>query len=100
MKVKRVSGRLLPEQLLTEEDVKKLADQCENSRDKAFVLALYETGGRIEELLNLRRKHVSIDSYGAVLLVSDKTGDRRVRIIISPPDTHPHFYGDQTNGPI
>jgi site-specific recombinase XerD len=95
VRVKRVSGRLLPEQLLTEQDVKKLANQCENSRDKAFVLALYETGGRIAELLNLRRKHLTFDSYGAVLLVSGKTGDRRVRIITSAPalaqwiDDHP-----------
>ena len=85
IKVKRVKGRLLPEQLLTEQDVKKLVEECENSRDKAFVLALYESGGRIAELLNLRRKHVTFDSYGAVLLVSGKTGDRRVRIITSAP---------------
>ena len=36
--------RILPEELLTEEDVKKLAEAAENSRDRAFILTLYESG--------------------------------------------------------
>ena len=48
----------LPEELHTEEDIARLARVAENSRDHAFVLCVYETAGRIGELLNLRRKHV------------------------------------------
>jgi integrase len=76
---------ILPEELLTESDIGKLARAAENSRDRAFVECVYETGGRIGELLNLRRKHVQFDDIGAVLIFSGKTGDRRVRLITTVP---------------
>ena len=78
-------NRTLPEELLTEEDIARLTRAAENSRDHAFVLCVYETGGRIGELLNLRRKHVQFDNIGAALIFSGKTGDRRVRIITAAP---------------
>ena len=77
--------RILPEELLTPEDITKIVEVCENSRNRALVLSIYETGGRIGELLNLRRKHIQFDQYGAFLIVSGKTGDRRVRIIEASP---------------
>lgn len=75
----------LPEELLTEEDVLELARATTNARDKAFVLILYESGCRIGELLSLKVKNVQFDQYGAILRVTGKTGDRRVRIISSAP---------------
>lgn len=71
----------LPEELLTVEEVEKLAAATTNSRDRALVLILYESGCRIGELLYLKIKNVQFDNYGAVLLVNGKTGYRRVRII-------------------
>ena len=85
----------LPEELLTEDEVKALSDQAEHPRDKALVQVLYESGCRIAELLTLRIRNVSFDDYGAILRVSGKTGDRRVRIVASAPtlaswlDIHP-----------
>jgi len=73
----------LPEELLTVEEVQKLANATTNARDKAFILALYESGCRIGEILYLKLKNVQFDQYGAILRVSGKTGDRRVRIIAS-----------------
>ncbi|VVC03100.1 Tyrosine recombinase XerA [Candidatus Bilamarchaeum dharawalense] len=73
----------LPEELLSEEEVLKLANTAEHPRDKAFILVLYETGCRIGEILSLRMKNVQFDQYGAILRVTGKTGDRRVRIISS-----------------
>lgn len=75
----------LPEELLTEEDVIKLVNATMNPRDKTMILVLYETGCRIGELLSLQMKNVSFDQYGAILRVTGKTGDRRVRIISSSP---------------
>lgn len=75
----------LPEELLSEDDVLKIANTAENLRDKALVLVLYEAGCRIGELLSLKMKNVQFDQYGAVLRVTGKTGDRRVRIISSAP---------------
>lgn len=89
------NNNMLPEELLTEEEVKHLADTASNVRDKALILVLYESGCRIGEILCLKIKHVQFDEYGAQLIVSGKTGDRRVRIIASAPklaswlDNHP-----------
>ena len=73
----------LPETLLTEEEVKRMAESCPNLRDRALILLTYETGGRIGELLSLSLEAVAFDKYGAVLRVEGKTGARRVRIIFS-----------------
>ncbi len=73
----------LPEELLTVEEVQRLANSTTNPRDKALILILYESGCRIGELLYLKLKNIQFDNYGGVLRVSGKTGDRRVRIIAS-----------------
>ncbi|MBI5227831.1 tyrosine-type recombinase/integrase [Candidatus Micrarchaeota archaeon] len=75
----------LPEQLLTEDEVLKLANMAENLRDKALILTLYEAGCRIGELLSIQMKNVQFDQHGAILRVSGKTGDRRIRVISSAP---------------
>ena len=46
--------RLLPQALLTPEEVKRLVNAAENPRDKAFILTHYESGCRIGETLSLR----------------------------------------------
>jgi site-specific recombinase XerD len=75
----------LPEEMLSEEDIKNLINVAENPRDKAFIAILYESGCRIGEMLFLRLKHIKFDQYGAQLLVDGKTGYRRIRIIASAP---------------
>jgi integrase len=85
----------LPEELLTESDIKRMILAAEHLRDKALVAVLYDSGARISEIGNLRLKHVVFDKYGAVLTVDGKTGMRRVRVIFSAPylaswiDMHP-----------
>ncbi|MCP8304222.1 MAG: tyrosine-type recombinase/integrase, partial [archaeon] len=79
------SSRKLPEEILTEDEVQRMAEACTNSRDKAFILVLYDCGGRIGEILSLKIKDVTFDRYGAVLILDGKTGMRRVRIIASAP---------------
>ncbi|MCW4017785.1 MAG: site-specific integrase [Candidatus Bathyarchaeota archaeon] len=76
---------LLPEDILTEEEIKVLAECADNLRNKAFILTLYDSGCRIGEILTLRIRDVTFDEYGAVLIVDGKTGMRRVRIIASTP---------------
>lgn len=73
----------LPEELLTAEEVERLAAATTNARDRALLLVLYESGCRIGELLYLKLKNVQFDNYGGVLIVNGKTGSRRVRIIAS-----------------
>ncbi|MCX6778405.1 MAG: site-specific integrase [Candidatus Micrarchaeota archaeon] len=91
----RNGKRVLPENILTEDEVKLMAEAATHPRDKAFVLTLYESGCRIGEMLSLKIKSVQFDEFGAVLRVSGKTGDRRVRVVCSAPllatwiDLHP-----------
>lgn len=92
----RGGRRMLPEELVSEEEVKHMAEVAEHPRDKALVMVLYESGCRIGEILSLKLKNVQFDEYGAVLRVTGKTGDRRVRVVSSAPliaswiDVHPH----------
>lgn len=94
----------LPEELLTEDDVRNLVESAQHPRDKAFILVLYESGCRIGELLTLRIKNVLFDANGAALLVNGKTGQRRVRIIASAPllsiwlNNHP--FRDNRDSPL
>ena len=85
IKAKSVRNNQLPEEILTEEEIKKIVSFATNPRDRAFVLVLYESACRIGELLSLRIKNMQSDAYGCVLLVNGKTGSRRVRIISSAP---------------
>lgn len=75
--------KMLPEHLLTEDEVKKLAETCLNQRDRALILVLYETGCRVGEILPLKVGDVQYDTHGAVMILKGKTGPRRVRIIFS-----------------
>lgn len=75
--------RLLPEELLTEEDIKKITSVAQNPRDKALVMVLYDSGCRIGEVLSLRMKDVIADDKGFYLIVNGKTGARRVRLMPS-----------------
>jgi integrase/recombinase XerD len=95
IKASRARNHTLPEQLITEEEVKRIAERATHPRDKALVLVLYESGCRIGEILSLTIGNVEFDEYGGILLVNGKTGQRRVRIIASAPalalwiDNHP-----------
>lgn len=75
----------LPEDLVTEEEVKQMILTATNARDKALVAVLYESGCRIQEVLTLKIKNIIFDQYGAIINVSGKTGSRRVRLIFAVP---------------
>lgn len=77
--------RLLPEALLTAQELKMLVEATENQRDRALILTHYESGCRIGETLSLKIINVAFDQYGAVLIVDGKTGPRRVRVIAAAP---------------
>jgi len=73
--------RKLPEDILTPEEVKKLADSTLNPRDRALILLRYESGARAGELIGLNIKDVRFDEYGAVVMLDGKTGMRRVHAL-------------------
>ena len=61
IKIKRVTNKIVREQLITEDDLFKLLKICINPRDKAFFDVLYESGVRPSESLTLRVKNVNIE---------------------------------------
>ncbi|MBI4116540.1 tyrosine-type recombinase/integrase [Candidatus Pacearchaeota archaeon] len=75
----------LPEELLTEEEIKATIRNCGNVRDRALISTLAESGCRIGEIGNLQIKHVSFEQYGARITVSGKTGMRKILVINSAP---------------
>jgi site-specific recombinase XerD len=79
------NNNTLPEDLLVEEEVKQLIEACKNTRDRAIVSLLWETGCRIGELLTLRIKNVSFEETITRVTVHGKTGSRRVPVIDSTP---------------
>ncbi len=82
---KQKSSKLIPEELLTKEEVEKMINAALNTRDKAMIALLWDAGLRIGELGNIKIKHVVFDKYGAYIFVQGKTGMRRVRIVESLP---------------
>ncbi len=77
----KTKNRLLPENLLTEEEIQRLIDVVDRPRDKAFIITLYESGPRIGELGSLRLGDVEFDERYAKLMLRGKTGARRVILV-------------------
>lgn len=82
---KKLNNNKLPEELITLEEVKAMADASVNLRDRAIILTLYESAARAGELLNMKIKDVVFDNYGALIMLNGKTGMRRIRLIASVP---------------
>lgn len=85
IKIRNIKNKKLPDDLLTEEDIKKLIDSASHPRDKTLISVLYETGCRIGELASIRIKNITFDKYGAQIALHGKTGYRPVRVITSVP---------------
>jgi len=72
--------------ILTEEEIKKMVQACESTRDRAILMLLYDGGFRIGELGKLTWGQILFDTYGAVVNVDEKTGKPRyVRLLASTP---------------
>lgn len=75
----------LPEDMLTQEDIKLMIKHAKLARDKALIASLWESGARIGELGTILLKNVTFDKFGCQMLVDGKTGMRRIRLINSAP---------------
>ncbi|MCX6814292.1 MAG: tyrosine-type recombinase/integrase [Candidatus Aenigmarchaeota archaeon] len=79
--------KMLPEDLLSEDEIRKLIEAATNMRDKSLVSMLYEGGFRIGEVLPLKMKHIEFNAQFARVTVPQegKTGVRRVLLVNSAP---------------
>jgi len=77
-----VDPKVSPQDLITEEEFEAMLNACMNSRDRALISLLYESGARIGEVGSMRVKDVSFDEYGAIVwLPESKTQKRKLRIV-------------------
>lgn len=80
-----VSNGLQKKDLLTIDDVERIANSARDIRDKAFIWVYYESMRRLGEILTLQVGDVEFDELGARLLVNGKMGRDYGRIITSVP---------------
>lgn len=76
--------------ILSQEEIRRIIEVCDNPRDKAMIAVFYESATRIGEFLSLKIRNVDFDKYGAVIILPKncpglKTGSRRIRLIDSTP---------------
>lgn len=82
-------------ELITWEDINKCIAVGDNPKDIAFINFIYETGGRIGEVLSMRLRDVVFKKQYARVRLEGKTGERWVPIVTSVPyiaqylNTHP-----------
>ncbi|MDO8427948.1 MAG: tyrosine-type recombinase/integrase [Candidatus Diapherotrites archaeon] len=81
IKAKKPKNCILPEDILTEEEVLQLIDRANNLRDKALIYTLYESGARIGELLGLEIKDIVFGEHVTSITVKGKTGQRRIPLV-------------------
>ncbi len=75
----------LPEELLTEEEAKKMIETASHPRDRAVISVLWESGCRVGEFLGMQLKHLAFEDMVTKITVRGKTGARRIPLIDSTP---------------
>ncbi len=103
--IRRCEKKLVqPAELHQEDDVGKLLRSAENSRDRAMIAMIWESGARIGEIATLAIGDISFDKYGIVFTVQGKTGSRKIRLISSTPYVaswlNDHPLREQRNAPL
>lgn len=91
IKIGRPKSKLLPTDMLTEDDIKKLIDAARNIRDKTIIAVLYDGGLRIGELIQIRKRDVMLDANPSFVAVNGKTGIRQVVLTFSVPYLASYF---------
>lgn len=79
------NGDTLPKDLLTKDDVEAQVDAAKNTRDRAFIYLLYETGARIGEVIDLTVGDIEDRKHGKKVVIDGKTGARRLPLVESVP---------------
>jgi integrase len=104
IKQRRIKPNLPVDQLITRDDIQDLVNACTWPRDRALIMLMWDSGARISEITGLNIGHVQFDRYGAVIIVTGKTGRRRLRLISSVPDIQQwmnlHPGRDNANSPL
>lgn len=82
---RKMNNNKLPEELLTEDDVKQMIETAIHPRDRAIISVLWESGCRAGELLTMDIKHIVFEDTVTRVILQGKTGARRVPLLDSTP---------------
>ena len=74
-------SKIKPDQMIQQWEIQKMVENATNSRDRALLYTLYDSGCRIGEIITMKIKDLEFDSYGCIIKVTGKTGYRNVRIV-------------------
>ena len=103
-KMKKPKRSLPVDKLITRKDIQALVQACDTQRDRALIMLLWDSGARLNEIMNLNLDQVEFDKYGAVVIVDGKTGRRRLRLVDCVPDlqawVNMHSMKDVPNAPL
>jgi len=103
---KKNQKSLKSEEIPSPDDVKEMVDSCRNSRDEALVMTLWDTGGRMGEVLNLQWQDLDIERTSdsrqtfELRITESKTQPRKIPIADCVPslrqwmEQHPNAQGD------
>ena len=72
-------------EMLTEEEVQRMINACDNVRDKCTISVFYDTAIRVGELVNLSIGDVVCDGTNLSISVDGKTGVRNLGLLSSGP---------------
>jgi integrase len=94
----------LPEELLSEDDIKLMIQTATHPRDRAIISVLWESGCRAGELLTMEVKSIVFEESITRAILNGKTGPRRVPLLDSTPyisdwlNNHP--FRDDPSSPL
>ena len=79
------SKKYMPDDILTEQDIKKMLDVTGDPRDAALIAVLYDSGARVGELLTMKIKDIDLQTSPGHARLNGKTGTRITPLIFSVP---------------
>lgn len=99
-----ISQRIDEIDRVTPKEVKKLLAAEDNARNQALIALLYESAGRLNEVLGIKISDVQTDEYGAIVKLFGKTKLRNIRLVASAPYVtrwlELHAYRDNPEAPL
>jgi len=69
--------------LITWDDINSCSNNANSSKDLGFINFIYESGGRIGEILNMKNRDVKFSDKFARVRLDGKTGERWIPIVTS-----------------
>lgn len=82
---KKPEKKILPQQLITYNEYKRIVDAAETIRDRAIISCHLESGARAGEFVPIRIKQVTYEGVGYRIDTDGKTGPRKFLLVESVP---------------